>query len=200
MARFFDPEKGIWPLFGGLADLMLLSLLWMVCSLPLLTTGAASAALYDAAVACFRRKEQGYLSRFFRTFRRELKNALLPTLLWALLTGGTLALFWHAASSAQGRAGLLASALLLALLLVLLGVCCWVFPLLSRFTLGFVQLNRNALRLGLGHILASFAMALSCAAAAWLTLRLLLLPLLLLPAVLALWFSLFMEPVFQQYE
>lgn len=200
MARFFNPEKGIWPFFGMLADVLVMSFFWAVCSVPLVTMGAASAALYDASVACFRRKEQGYLGRFFSTFRREIKNALLPTLLWALILGGLYMLFRRLAAGLEGGAALVTVSVLNALLLLPLGVCCWVFPLLSRFTLGFAQLNLNALRLALGHILATFAMALGCVLSLWLTLRLAFLPLFALPCLLALWFSLFMEPVFREYE
>jgi len=200
MARFFNPEKGIWPIFGFVGDVVLLSLLWTVFSAPLVTAGASSAALYDTAVSCFRRKEQDYLRRFFSTFKREFKNALLPTLLWALILGGFYMLFRRLAAGFEGGAGLAAASVLSALLLLPLGVCCWVFPLLSRFTLGFAQLNGNALRLALGHILSTFAMALGCALSLWLTLRMAFLPLFFLPCLLALWCALFMEPVFRQYE
>lgn len=200
MGRFFNPEKGIWPIFGFVGDVVLLSLLWTVFSAPLITLGAASAALYDTSVACFRRKEQDYLRRFFSTFKRELKNTLLPTLLWALILGGLYMLFRRLAAGFEGSAALVVSSALTALLLLPLGVCCWVFPLLSRFTLGFGQLNGNALRLALGHILATFAMALGCAVSLWLTLRLAFLPLFFLPCLLALWCALFLEPVFRKYE
>ncbi len=200
MARFFNPEKGIWPFFGALADLLVLSFFWVLCSAPLVTAGAASAALYDAVVACFRKKAQGYLGRFFSTFRRELRSALLPTLLWAAVSAGLVLLLRTLAQHLSGRAAVFAAAGVTALLLLTLGICCWVFPLLSRFALGFSQLNLNALRLALGHILITFAMAFGCALAAWLTLRLALLPLFLLPALLALLFSRLLEPVFRQYE
>ena len=60
----------------------MLSLLWVLCSVPLVTMGAASTALYDAAVHVMRRKDDAVFSRFFGTFRRELKTACLTTLLW----------------------------------------------------------------------------------------------------------------------
>lgn len=72
---------------------MILSLFWLACSLPVVTIGAASAALYDAPVHGIRREEAGCYRRFFRTFRRELKTAVPAWLLWgaaaiALLLGG----------------------------------------------------------------------------------------------------------------
>ena len=200
MKHFFNAENGLWQIFGFVGDIVVLSLLWTVCSAPLLTAGAATAALYDTVTACFRRKEQDYLRRFFRTFRRELKSSLLPTLLWAAIV---LAAWWivHAVTGGlTGTAGIVITAALLAVFLIPLGCSCWVFPLLSRFTLDFKTLNGNAVRLALGHIPATYAMALGLALSVWLTTRLLLLPLFFLPALLALYFSVFLEPVFHQYE
>ncbi len=200
MKHFFNAENGLWQIFGFVGDIVVLSLLWTVCSAPLLTAGAATAALYDTVTACFRRKEQDYLRRFFRTFRRELKSSLLPTLLWAAIV---LAAWWivHAVTGGlTGTAGIVITAVLLAVFLIPLGCSCWVFPLLSRFTLNFKTLNGNAVRLALGHIPATYAMALGLALSVWLTTRLLLLPLFFLPALLALYFSVFLEPVFHQYE
>ena len=178
MRRFFNPESGLWQIFGFIGDVLVLSMLWTVCSAPLITVGAASAALYDAVVADFRRREQDYLRRFFRTLKRELLSSLLPTLLWAAI----LAALWWALRAAAGGS-LWITAVGLGVYLFPLGIACWVFPLLSRFTLNFKTLN-----------------ALGCAAAVWLTLRLALLPLFFFPALLALYASVFLEPVFRQYE
>ena len=195
MKHFFNPENGFWQIFGVIGDLLILSMLWTVCSVPLVTTGAASCALYDAVAAGFRRHEQEYLQRFFQTFRRELKSSLLPT----LLCGAVLAAAFCCFRALAGRSLLLA-AIGLALLLLPLGTVCWVFPLLSRFTLGFRALLGNALRLALGHAPSSCALAAGLVLVLWLTLRLALLPLFLLPALFALYCTLFLEPVFHQYE
>ena len=195
MRRFFNPESGLWQIFGFIGDVLVLSMLWTVCSAPLITVGAASCALYDAVVADFRRREQDYLRRFFRTLKRELLSSLLPTLLWAAI----LAALWWALRAAAGDS-LWITAVGLGVYLFPLGIACWVFPLLSRFTLNFKTLNGNAVRLALGHAPSTYAVALGCAAAVWLTLRLALLPLFFFPALLALYASVVLEPVFRQYE
>lgn len=200
MRSFFNPENGLWRLLGYLGDVLILSFLWIVCSLPLLTAGAATAALYDAVVSDFRRGETDYLQRFLRTFKRELVGSLLPTLLW----GGVLGLlFWlldRFASAASGNAAYVAAIALLVLLLLPLGCACWVFPLLSRFTLRFGALNGNAVRLALGYLPRTLLIAASALGGLYLTLRFLLLPVFFLPPLMMLLWSWWMEPVFQKYE
>ena len=64
------------------ADILLLSALWLICSIPLVTLGAATAALYDAAVKCVRGGEQASWRRFLRTFWQELVTATIVTVIW----------------------------------------------------------------------------------------------------------------------
>ena len=194
--RFFDPERGGWRLLGVLGDLLLLSMLWVLCAAPLVTAGAATAALYDAAVRRFHRREQDELPRFFAVLRRELKASLLPTLLCGSILAGLLALLRRLAAPAGPVAGSAAAVLLL----FSLGLCALVFPLLSRFSASPGKLMVNALRLALGHLPRTAALAAGSAAGLWLTLRFALLPLFLLPALWALYASVLLEPVFRTYE
>ena len=66
----FRPYGPVWNFFNAITDVLLLSLLWCGCSLPLITLGASTTALYDAAVHGIRYREPGVYRRFFRTFSR----------------------------------------------------------------------------------------------------------------------------------
>ena len=159
--RFFNPETGIWRFFSWLGEIVSLSLLWTLCSIPVVTLGAASTALYDAVAHNMRRKESDMFQRFFGTFRRELKPGCLTTLLWGAVAG--LLFFLYRALAGAGPDGRVVTAysvVFLLLLYLLLCVLSWVFPILSRFTFGFAALNRTALRIALGNILRSALMAL----------------------------------------
>lgn len=71
---------------GRLADIVLLNLLFLVCSLPMITMGASLAALYQA---CDDMAEGEFVSafrNFFGAFRKQLKNSIKIWLVF-LLTG-----------------------------------------------------------------------------------------------------------------
>ena len=201
MRRFFDPEGLLWKPLGFLGELVTLSLLWALCSIPLVTLGPASAALYDTTVHVMRRREGTPFARFFSTFRRELKQGILSTLLWAAILGAIALVLWAALRLFPGFAGRGALVSLLELLLgfFALGVLCWVWPTLSRFTLSFGALQSVSLRLALGHSLRSAAMALVCGAALVLSLRYVF-SLFVVPGAAAFLCSYLIEPVFRQYE
>ena len=196
----FRADSWLWKPFGWLADLVVLSLLWLVFSLPLVTLGGAAAALYDAVVHGFRRGESDYLYRFFTTFKAEWKHGLLPTLVCG---GGLGLLLWgysRFTAAAQGDAAVMTAWALLVVLLIPVGIVCWVFPMLSRFEQSTGVLLSNSVCQALAHLPATLLMALAAGAAVWVTPRLLFVPLLFLPALLALFWSLFLEPVFRTYE
>jgi uncharacterized membrane protein YesL len=79
---FFNPDHGIMFFLSKVADIFCLSILWLICSLPLVTIGAATTALYYTAVKVIRRERSYILQSFFRSFRENFFDA---TLLWLLL-------------------------------------------------------------------------------------------------------------------
>ena len=79
--RIFNPENAFFRTADKLADLVMLSLMWALCSIPLVTLGPATAALYDAAVKILRRGEAGNIyQRFFHSFRLDLKVGALTSI------------------------------------------------------------------------------------------------------------------------
>ncbi len=200
MARgFFDSENFFWKPFGYIADILLLSMLWILCSIPVVTIGTASTALYDAVAHGFRYKEPEVYSRFFRTFKAELLHSIPSTLLWGLILGGC---YWllkrFIATAGPSDISVVAAVVGLVLFVVIAGISCWVFPVLSRFTFDFAGLNLTALKLAFAHLLSTLIMGISLWFCVYLCLRFLV-PLFALPALLMLFWTLFLEPVFQQY-
>lgn len=60
-----------------LLKLLWLNILWIVSSLPVITAGASTAALYYTAMR-LARNEEGYLTRdFFHAFKSSLKNSTI---------------------------------------------------------------------------------------------------------------------------
>lgn len=87
----FNPENTFWRWMAGLADILVLSVLWLLCSVPVVTVGAATAALYDACARGMRGGRGDAWRRFFHTFRAELKTATIACAIWEALL---LVLFW----------------------------------------------------------------------------------------------------------
>ena len=52
--NFFDPQNAFWRWVCNVPHLLALSVLWAVCSIPIVTLVPASVAMYSAIVKCMR--------------------------------------------------------------------------------------------------------------------------------------------------
>ena len=65
-----------------IADLIILDLLFIICSIPVVTIGAAYSAKYYVAMKKIRGEETGTIVPFFKAFKRNFKQS---TIVWAIL-------------------------------------------------------------------------------------------------------------------
>ena len=153
LGRVFRYQGWLWRTLNTLTDILALSVLWLLCSIPVLTLGAATTALYDSVVRCIRYKQSGPYERFFRTFKNELVPGLLLTLLWGAIAAlGLWMLALLRQYSAEAPTAMAAGAAYYVALILPLGAACWVFPILSRCAMSFGALNKTALKFAAGHL------------------------------------------------
>lgn len=80
MRRLLDINNPIIRFLTAVFDLMALSVLWVVFSLPVFTMGAASAALYSAVYHHVRKGEDYLWNSFWTAFRENFKRSTLAWL------------------------------------------------------------------------------------------------------------------------
>lgn len=68
--------------FGRIADFVCLSVLWLVFSVPVITMGAATTAMYNAIYKGIRQGYGGIWANFWEGFRSNFKQA---TIIWLIL-------------------------------------------------------------------------------------------------------------------
>ena len=66
---------------GILWDIIVLSILWLIFSLPVVTSGASSAALYYAVYKRFRKRSGNPTGDFFHSFKMNLKQGLILSII-----------------------------------------------------------------------------------------------------------------------
>lgn len=135
--------------FAMLTNLVMLNILWLVCSIPVFTAGAATAALYHAIFQYHMQQDDAVLRPFFRAFRGNFKKA---TLLWlAMLALLCLVVFdvVYLVSWGEGTAVLF---LLIICAVFVLGMQVHLFPLIARFEMSTKALLRTAASLVALHL------------------------------------------------
>ena len=193
------PDSPLMVTMTQLTDCIFLSLFWLLGCLPVLTAGVSTAALYDTVYHTFRKGEKHSWQRFLHAYKQNLKPGILPGVLFLLLAAGMTrigVLVWNQAVYGNISWGIFAAAAFV--LLVLLGIGSILFPLLSRFETGMVQLFSNTFRLGLANLPLTMGLAMVNAAVIFLCVRYVA-PVFFLPALGALLSTMFIEPMLKPY-
>ena len=83
--KLFDPENPIINALNDLTDLIILGILWLICSIPIITIGASSTALCYAYNKYFKHKEGHVTKLFFHSFRADFKQSTVVWLIMAVI-------------------------------------------------------------------------------------------------------------------
>lgn len=90
LAGLFNYDNPVWRFIGKLWDVLVVNILWIICSIPVVTAGASTTAMYYVTLK-LARDEDGYTIRsFFKSFKENFKQATAIWLIF-LLTGMLLA-------------------------------------------------------------------------------------------------------------
>lgn len=138
-------EHPVGILLAELGDLIFLNLLWLLCSLPLVSVGASTSALYAVCLKKAAGESPPVFRAFFHHFAQNFKQA---TALWllslAVLLVGAADLYF-ARQDAAGDLGLLFTLLGAAGLMLWAALSAFAWPLTARYTYRFRDLLRNAM-------------------------------------------------------
>ena len=188
-------ESRIVQVLSALIDLIWAGLLWLFCSLPLITVGASSTALYYAIVKSIRHERGRVSACFFHAFKTNFRQA---TAIWLLMVLSVL--IGVGDGYAFSRMGFAEnSPLIVFSRVILLPVPLlfpWLFPFLSRFQNTVGGTIRYCLFLAVHHFGRTLLLA---AELALFLLICWLIPFLipLLPGAFCMLMSLHLEPVFR---
>lgn len=148
--NFLNPDSASFQKLSRVTDLIILNLLWLLCSLPIITMGASTAALYACTMKMVRQREGGVCAMFFGAFRQNLKQGCILTVLFLAVA----AFLSVDIQLCQYVDNVLRPTLVL--ILVLLAVACaavfsYVFALVAQFENTIWNTLKNARALARNH-------------------------------------------------
>ncbi|MBQ9065174.1 MAG: YesL family protein [Blautia sp.] len=179
-------------------DVLMLGVLWLICSLPFLTIGASTTALYYAVVKSVK-NDTGYASTmFFKSFRQNFRQA---TILWLVTAAAFFVLRLNTGilmAKTDGMFGLVMIGFYTAAAVYVVLTAAYMFPALSRFEMDTFWFLRISLYMTARYFLTSLILAVIFAMAAVLAWRIPLL-ILILPGPVTFLVSEFMERVLSRH-
>ena len=149
MHNLFHYENPFIQFLVRVGDLMILNLLFILCSLPVVTLGASLTALHRVTQNMLFEQEEPLLKAFFRAFRQNFKQS---TLVWLVELVVIVSLVCDVLLVMAYFNGGLAKAMyiLVAVLAILVaGVFSYLMPLIARYENGMRQQVNNAVVLAI---------------------------------------------------
>ena len=152
MGNMFDPDGKLMDLLWKPIHIMFLNLLWVLFSLPIVTIGASTTALYSVLIKMRNNKEGKLFRDFWNAFKENFRQA---TILWLLII---LAAFVFTTDivfflNMGGTFGTFAAMLFAGLDVALLVMSLYVFPIQAVFENPIIKTVKNALLLPPRHLI-----------------------------------------------
>ncbi len=125
-------------------DFILLNILWLLTSIPIVTLGAATAALYSVMMSVVEKKEGYIIKDYWKAFCRNFKQS---TVVWILLLflGACLWFDLTFIGVVPGLFRQIGTVVLGAVLIFYFMECIFVFPLIAKFENSTGNMIKNAL-------------------------------------------------------
>ena len=161
MGNLFNLDNGFFSFMAKVWDMILLSIIWVICCIPIITIGPATTAMYYAIVKVIRR-ERGYVTKeFFRSFKDNLKLGLISATIFLGVAYILYIDFMYAVTKrdAGSKYGDVMVAGFIAITTIVVFILIFIYPILSRFTVNLRGLFKTSFIIAMKHFPTTFLMA-----------------------------------------
>lgn len=159
MKNLLNFEGPIFIFLSRVADLIILSVLWVLCCIPVITIGPATTALYYVTMKMVKHEDDGIVKSFFRSFKLNFRQGALLTLIF-LVAYAILYLNYQIVASTQGTFGTVLFVIFLLFAICVLGATIYSFPLLAKFDNTIGRTLKNAILLSIQHLFSTILLLL----------------------------------------
>lgn len=151
MNRFFEIEGKFFTIMSRAADLFVLNILWIIFSLPIITMGASTTALFYVTMRMVKNEDSYIIKDFLYSFKSKFKQS---TTIWLVMLTGLLVLFMGMLKVVKQdfgwNAGLFLVIFFSGVIYVFLLV--YLFPVTAKFDDTIVNIFKNTLLISIRHL------------------------------------------------
>lgn len=160
MNQLFSPDNKIFQFIHKLVFCAWLNILWFICSIPVITIGASTTALYDVCFKLVRDQEGNVTQQFFNSFKANFKKG---TAIWGILLvlgvflGSDGYVLYHIRF--DNVFWVICTALLIGAVIIYLLIILNIFPLFAKFDNTIPMILKNAFLVGIRYLFCTIMMA-----------------------------------------
>ena len=153
MPEIFNSENKVWRFLGKLIDVFVVNVLFILCSLPVVTIVPSCSAMYYVTLKQVRDTEYYPARSFFSFFKKNWKQGIVLSLIMivtGVLFAGDIILYQEYADLIPGSRAL--TILLSALFVVWLFVALYLPAVFARFDNSIKNTLKNSLLMAIAHL------------------------------------------------
>ena len=159
--KFFNPENSFFSFIGSIGNFIMLNLLFVLCSLPIVTIGASYTALYYTMFKITEDTTQQLTKDFFHAFKENFKQSTIVHFILVVIgvflafdLAGTLQLF------SKSNMMKIFFCIFFCFALLYLFVATYMYPILAKFENSTKNTFKNAALLAIANLPITFVMTL----------------------------------------
>ena len=138
-------------------DILWLSILSILCCIPLITIGTSLSSLYYVMLKLVRDEETAVTRNYFKAFKQNFLQSLPVTIILLVITG-ILAADFHILGQSDSQNASVIYGCCIVILLAAAAVFSYVFPLMARYQNTTRKIFENAARLAASHLWQTIVM------------------------------------------
>lgn len=150
--KIFNLDNPFFQFLEKVFDLVICNVLFIICSAPVITMGAALAAMLQVTQDMALKKERGVVKRFFSAFRKNFKQATACTVLYLIFLVAMGCNYILANIYFTGNTLWTIKCIIFAFLAIAAAIAAYLFPLIVRYDNTLIQHLRNSLILTIVQI------------------------------------------------
>jgi len=171
MRDFFSLE-GPFNKYGGMvADMLILSLMWFIFSIPIITIGASTTALFFVTTRRIAEREGYITGDFWSAFKTNFKRA---TIIWLIVLAFASLIVFNLFLIAQFEVGGILTTVIfpaqLILMLQLVFISIYLFPMTARFEMTIKETIKTSFFMANRHLLTTITCVIMLAIIAYFSL------------------------------
>lgn len=160
LSGIFNYDNPVWRFIGKFFDIMVLNILWFICSIPIVTIGASTTAVYYVTMKLVRDEDSGTVKSFFKSFKENFRQS---TLIWLILlvVGFILGFdiyYFVEIYTDPSRFRTAMVALFGGMTIIYAAISMYIFPLQARFHNPVKRTFINAFFMSIRHLLQTIGM------------------------------------------
>lgn len=150
MGNFFSVDGGLYKFMSRLWDMVQLNFMWVICSIPIVTMGAATTAAYSITLKMIDDEEGYIVGPFWKAFKANLKKGSIMGVI-LLVAMYALYLDLQFFNAVKDNNFIFLAIFVIGLVLTVFHFL-YAFPLLARYENGVINTMRNSFRISLKYL------------------------------------------------